>query len=495
MAFGPPPSPFTQSQRTAEDQRRKRLRVRAVISLVVVVALAVGGWGLWSSTSGAEPDGAAASTKAKHRQAPDDIRESVEAAPKGGAGHLVASVMTKELEPKQTQATPGTWATSKVLVKGRFDKLEAVEIGPDTEAWTKVLPGPICGFTPLVTVDEKTAVLFRDRERGDLCNQVGFFDLNTGEMLWRAGFPGKSKLGSTMDPTTVTMTRGVVVTSWEAKGAAAFDMRSGKKLWQRAPEQGCSDIGFAGGRALSVVRACTPDDVGSLNVPYQVQRVDARTGKAEWTYKVANGVKGIYIASSKPLVVAVGAGGEGGITDLISVGENGKYRATIRLEGDHYEVNCDTYYLDRCSQVVVGERQVFITSSEQIEGINDSTNWIVGFDLATGRSGMKFEAGEDQMVYPVRMSGDYLLAYKVSKDRFAPNSVVRLDPATGEQREYFYFSVAPDSQSMVSGGETDDVIIHGGRIFFGAGGITGAGEKGAPILVTTAFGVGHAAAS
>ncbi|WP_161299509.1 PQQ-binding-like beta-propeller repeat protein [Streptomyces sp. SID5785] len=461
------------------------------MSVALAAVLALGGWALWSANSGNEND-TTTSAKAAHQPASDDIRETVEPAPRGGAGHMVASVMTKELQPKQSQATPGTWATDKVLVKGRYDKLEAVKIGADTEAWTKVLPGPICGFTSLVTVDEKTAVLFRDKEHGDLCNQVGFIDLNSGHLLWKATFPGKSKMGSTIDPTTVTMTRGVVVTSWQAKGAAAFDMHDGTELWRRSPAQDCSDLGFAGGGALSVVRACAPESAGAETQPYQVQRISARTGKAQWTYKVAEGVKGVSLVSSKPLVIGVGAGGEGQITDLISLGENGKYRATIRLEGGHYEVKCDSYYLDQCSQVVVGKKQVFVTSSEKNEGINDTTNWIVGFDLGTGRSGMKFDAGDDRMIYPVRMSGDSLLAYKVSTDGYAPNSVVSLDPVTGKESEYFYFNVAPENRAMVSGGENDDVLIENGRVFFGTGGITGEGEKGSPLLVTTAIGIGRA---
>ncbi|MDR3081843.1 MAG: PQQ-like beta-propeller repeat protein [Streptomyces sp.] len=459
--------------------------------MAVIAGLAAGGWALWFRDSADRTDDIA-STKAAPQQAADDIRESVEPKPKGGAGHMIASVVTKDLEPKQRQAAPGTWATEKFLVKGRYDRLEAVKIGEDTEAWTTVLPGPICGYTSMVTVAEKTAVLFRDKAHGDLCNQVGFIDLDTGKLLWKSSFPGKSKLGATVDPTDVTMTRGVVVTAWQAQGAAGFDMKNGRKLWQRNRAEKCYDLGFQGGRALGVVRSCSSGSNDEFSSVYQVQRLDPRTGRAQWTYRVTKGVRGVSLISSQPAVIGVGAGGEGQITDLISLSDKGKYRATIRLEGDHYEVDCDTFFINHCSQVVVGKEQAFITSSEQVEGVNDTTNWIVGFDLATGKSRMKFDAGDDRMIYPVRMSGDALLAYKVSTDTYAPNSLVSPDPATGKQHEYFYFNVSPDTPGLVSGGSADDVVIEGGRIFFGYRNVVGEGDKGNPSMVTTGIGIGHA---
>ncbi|MEV3861154.1 PQQ-binding-like beta-propeller repeat protein [Streptomyces sp. NPDC050095] len=458
----------------------------AILSLILV--LSAGGWLLWSGFPVEKPE-ALVDQKAAQQQRPDAIRETVEGQPKGGAGHLVTSIMTKDLQPKQAQATPGTWATSKTFVKGRYDRLEAVEIHSDTEAWTRMFPGPICGTTPLVTVDGRTAVLFRDRENKDLCNQVALVNLDTGEKLWQATFPGGSRLGYTTDPTTVTMTRGVVVITWEGKGVAAYDMRDGKKLWLREKTQQCNDSGTSGGQALLVLRACAAASIDSLE--YQAQRIDARTGKVKWTYKVAKGVKGAFLVSSDPPVLGVGAG-DAKITDLLSLDDEGKYRSTIRLEGDHYEVKCDVFLIDRCSQVVVSKDQAFITSSEQLESVGEATNWIVGFSLATGRAHVKFDAGSDQMLYPIRMSGDDLLAYKTSTDDYAPRSLVSLDPVSGKQRVYFYFSVASENIGLGYGGDLSDVIVEHGRIFFGALGIKGAGQKGSPLLVTSGFGIGRA---
>ncbi|WP_372347763.1 hypothetical protein [Streptomyces sp. KL116D] len=124
--------------------------------------------------------------------------------------------------------------------------------------------------------------------------------------------------------------------------------------------------------------------------------------------------------------------------------------------------------------------------------MNETNNWVVGFSLATGKSGMKFDAGADQVLFPLRMSGDRLLAYKTSSDGYAPSSLVSLDPATGKQRTYFYFSVADENAGLTYGGDLSDVLVEDGRLFFGAHGITGVGEKGSPLLVTSAFGVGRA---
>ncbi|MCX3061766.1 outer membrane protein assembly factor BamB family protein [Streptomyces beihaiensis] len=396
---------------------------------------------------------------------------------------------TKELQPKQGQATPGTWATGKTLVKGRYDKLEAENISDDTDAWVKVLPGPICGTTPLVTVDGRTAVLFKDRHHGDVCNQVALIDLDTGEKTWQATFPGRAKMGYTDTPTTVTMARGVVLVSWQGKGAAAYDMQSGEKLWMRRTAPDCANWGFSGDRGILVVDECTPS--GSDSDRFRVQKLEPRSGRVKWTYKADEGIQWVSLISSDPPVLGVGAG-EADVTDLISLDERGKYRTTIRLDGGHYKVNCDTFLVDRCSRVVVGDGQAFITSEDDLVGAGHATNWVVGFDLATGKSRVKFDAGDDQLLHPIRMSGNKLLAYKSSYDNYAPQSLVSLDPASGKQREYFYFAVSSENIPLTYADNLSDVIVEDGRIFFGAHSVEGRGKKGDPSLVTTAFGIGRA---
>lgn len=447
---------------------------------------------MWAGLPGGGKGDAAGGHSAR-KQAPDEVRETVEKRPKDRSGHLAVSLVD-ELEPGKTLNMPGTWATDTVLVKGMNSTLEGITIGTDDEAWHYNLSGAICGTTQHVTADGRTAVLFRSGNGKSLCNQLAFFDLDNGKKLWQVTIPtSKSSFGE--DLPNVTLTRGVVATAWSG-GSAAYDMSGGEQLWERKRTSECREDGFAGGRALVIELHCMPDPSKPLISEIRVQRRDPRTGEAMWTYKVPKGIELAYLVSAEPPVIAVSAG-EAGLTEMISLDGKGKYRATIRLEDGRYDLDCavddmQSSALDHCAPVVIGRSQAFVTGGEQTEGINHTSNWIVSFDLATGKTVKKFDSGADQMIYPIRMSGDRLLAFKEGTDNFAPSSVVSLNPATGTETPYYYFNVPSEAHFMDP--KTDGIVFEGGRIFFASTQVQGEGQKGKPARIWGAVGIESVAA-
>ncbi|MFJ9040024.1 PQQ-binding-like beta-propeller repeat protein [Streptomyces sp. NPDC102406] len=490
MTFGPPPSEFTQSRQEARGRGRRRSYALAV-SFVAVLALLAGLWFLWSEMSGSPAE---LDRKATPSPAADDIRESVEARPRGGAGHLESVMMARGVAPGKDQLTSGTWVTKENLVKGVEDALVAVKIGTSEEdAWRTQLPGTICAAAPYVTVDGRTAVAYEGEQKGapkgeqdeDACDHLTMFDLDTGKKLWDTKIPWKSSLFD--EPTRVTMTRGVVVATWW-EGAVGVDMRTGKTLWERSRTKKCHDAQFQGGKALVVSNNCS-NGTDYRDVQYKVQKLDPRSGRVVWSYQAARYVHA-YVVSSKPTVIAVEAG-ENEITDLLSLDDHGKLRATIRMEGDHYEVNCDPERGDGCAGAIVTDDQVFVASGAASESLGNDTNWLVGFDLATGRSGVKFEAGPDQTLHPIRMSGGRILAVKEGTDEVAPMTLVELDPATGGERPYFSFNL-PAGATDKSLDNTTTVVIEDARIYFGNSVVTGSGKKSLPDSQWMAVGIGRA---
>ncbi|MFF2504819.1 hypothetical protein ACFVTY_15790 [Streptomyces sp. NPDC058067] len=488
MSFGPPPSPFTQSTRVAEERRSRRVKVWGSAVLALVAVVCVGGWFLVAGLPGSGGSGTE-NKAAAVQQAPDDIRETVEKRPRGAAGHLVASVQDRGVKPNQNQETPGTWATDKVLVKGNDDVLQAAETGSGHAAWRRNLSGSICAWTKHVTVDGRTAIAFKDKKKDGGCNRLALFDLDSGREVWQVVIPWKdSGFGELPN---VTMTRGVVESSWKT-GSAGYDMNSGKRLWERKATAECREGGFSGGKALLLRMDCKT----SIYEPTRkvIAKIDPRTGAEKWRYNVAKKIALTFIVSSEPPVLAVAAG-EDSISDLISLDERGKYRATVRLDGGHYEVDCDDAVVysavDDCSDVTVGDGQVFINSSEEVGGSSHQTNRIVSFDLGTGKPVVKFEAGPDQMIYPIRMSGDRLLAFRRGTDNYAPFSLVSLDPRTGNETVYFYFTVLSQAMDLTYT-KFSDVVVEDGRIFFGSNTVRGEVIKGQPVPEWLAFGVGSA---
>ncbi|MBO1336047.1 PQQ-binding-like beta-propeller repeat protein [Streptomyces sp. VRA16 Mangrove soil] len=443
--------------------------------------LAVTGWALWPGSS---DQGKNLVGKGAANLPPDAIRETVEKAPQGGAGYLDTSMLANGVVPGKVVSTPGMWATSKTLVKSRGTSLVGIKVGSDREAWKAVLPGEICATTPYVTVDGRTAIVYKG-SKGESCNRLSMFNVDSGKQLWWTTIPWREPPSGVS--TTVTMTRGVVVSSWWF-GSVAVDMKSGKRLWRHTEEGKCRDTQMAGGKALAVVVNC-PGARAVDKRKFQLRELNPRNGEVQWTYAVAAGVNYPYVVSSKPAVLAVAAGSTQ-VSDLISLDENGKYRATVRLEGDHYKVDCSAERGDGCAGALVSDDQVFVSSGENTGKFSYETNWIVGFSLATGKSGVKFDAGPGQLLHLVRMSGHHVLAIKEGLDGVAPMSLVSLDPATGKERAYFYFNIPSDSGAATRPGS---VVVEDGRLYMGNDDIKGSGKKELPDARWMAYEVAPAA--
>ncbi|MFF7446812.1 MULTISPECIES: PQQ-binding-like beta-propeller repeat protein [unclassified Streptomyces] len=470
MSFGPPPSIYTQSARAA-DTARKRRRTKLLAALAVVVAVALGGGG-WFLASGddSEPTGARRTVA----QSPDDIRETTERVPASPEGRLMVEHDEENL-PKANDAkpryAPGTWATDKVMVKGVANRLEGYNIALDAteKAWSLKLDGHICATSRHVTADGRTAVVIqpprpKGSEKDGVCDQVVFFDLDTGKKLWQKKMPAAGTAFVTN--TNLTLTKGVVAVAW-GSGSVAYDMRSGKQLWNSTLGSECEDKAFAGGRALLSLLSCgSPPDV-----TFRVQRLDPRTGEPQWTYKVSDGVQAVYVPSSDPPVLAVAAG-DSAVTDLISLDSQGKHRATIALNG--YEAQCGERYFglslfgeyENCDGLVVGRTQAFVSSKENI-ATGQPSNWIVAFDLGTGKTAGKFDGRELQRVHPLRMSGDDLLIYRRGAGTVAPAAVVRWNPRADKETPLLFFTLPEDEDGKLSDPEQSDILFQQGRIFFG----------------------------
>ncbi|GKQ39771.1 PQQ-like beta-propeller repeat protein [Streptomyces sp. A012304] len=470
MSFGPPPSIYTESALTADRDRAKRRRrmLGAVIALVLTV-LAAGGGLLWYGSGETQDDKKPTAT----RQAPDEVRETVEKVPASPEGMLVVEHDEENLAQStdtNPRYAPGTWAVGKLVAKGVADRIEAYKTDSlnDTVAWTLKLDGHLCATTRHVTADGRTAVVIqppqaKGAEKEGVCDQVVLVDLNTGKKVWQKKMPSANFAYVTN--TNLTLTEGVVAVAW-GRGSVAYDMKDGKQLWNGTTTSACEDKGFAGGRALLALLSCgeAPD------ATYQVQKLDPRTGKAQWTYRVARGVDSVYLPSSSPPVLAVAAG-DISVTDLITLDDKGKHQASIALSG--YEAKCGARYFSRplfgvvenCDGMVVGRDQLFVMSKENI-ATGQPSDWIVAFDVRTGKTQGKFEGRELQMVYPLRMSGDDLLIYRRGAGAVAPAAVVSWNARTDKETPLLLFSLPEDSEADLSDPDESDIVFEQGRAFF-----------------------------
>ncbi|MDX3639006.1 PQQ-binding-like beta-propeller repeat protein [Streptomyces sp. MB09-02B] len=465
---GPFHSPYTASALASERRTRLRRLRTAGAAVLAAAVVAVGILGLRSGGDDVEPERRPVAV----RQAPDDIRETVEKAPESPEGGRSLYLVEKIKTVGRNISSIGTWATEKVFAKGVGDYVQGFTQHGDKskELYKLDFPAPLCAVTRHVSVAGWTAVAYPgqspDPDENPTstamslpCDRLAVFDVDTGRKRWDVRLPGDGSATSV----NVTMTNGAVLVTW-GQGSAAYDMTTGKRLWADTTPSACEDSGFAGGRGLIALQRC--GDSGDPE--FRVEKVDARTGKSQWTYKVATGVNEVYLISSEPAVIAVMAGGYA-VTDLISLDDRGKARASIQPNRDHQVINCSETFnavVETCSTIVVGKERLYITTDDDI----------VAYDLGTGRTVFKFDSIPGRRMYPLRMSGGELIAYREAGN-LSPAAVVSLDPVSRKETLLLLIGGILDLGAVGDPTE-DDIIYEHGRIYFATETLYGPSDKG-----------------
>ncbi|MFF8608825.1 PQQ-binding-like beta-propeller repeat protein [Streptomyces sp. NPDC015346] len=426
--YGYPTAPQYPQAPTPPPSGAKKLsaQMQIVIAAVVAVVLIVGA-GVWYATSGGgeENDNAKGGSTGS-------------AQGKDGSGGSGLGGNGKEKVPADTQAklsfqlpqpkvpditdVSGSWVTDKAYVKTGVNSIVGYDLDKGTPSWTLPLPGQVCGTSRHVTADKKTAILFEATKRVgpryyQPCTEVGVVDLNTGKLVWSTSVTGGNAGDSKARFNEVTLS-GTTVAAGGTDGGAAFDLANGNPRWKpQANAQDCYDMGYGGGEGLVAARKCGPYDSQYV----VIQNLNPLTGAPISQYKMPTGVKYAAIVSTKPLVVAADVGetaGDGsGISDFFSIDEKtGKLKVKIAADADRYAARCRSTEVENCSKVVVGNGRLYLPTEEH-EGstgeYGDETNEIVSFDLATGKpTPEKADAGDRYTLFPLRMDGGNIIAYK-----------------------------------------------------------------------------------
>ncbi|MFF4491110.1 PQQ-binding-like beta-propeller repeat protein [Streptomyces sp. NPDC001544] len=441
--------------------RKRNTSLVIVVSALAAIALIIGG-GVWYAKSGGG-DGKKDTARAT------DGKGGTGGTSSGGKEKVPADtasdVLFKVPLPKanDTVVTSGSWITDKVYAKSGVARITGYDPGDGSELWTVALPGPVCAATNHVTSDGLTAVTFQPRmpKKGSFegCSQVAAIDLNTGKKLWTKSVDSGDRAIS-LD--NVTVAQGTVAVG-STSGGAAFDITSGKVLWQPKPSDSCYDAGYGGGEKLVAVRKCSDGDSRQLHI----QTIDPKSGKVISEYTMSEGIEYASVVSTDPLVVAADVGdsaGDGsGVSDYFSIdNRTGRLRTRIAAPSDSYGGRCDGITrVESCQGIVVGNDRLYVPTEEK-EGSDkfSRTNEIVAFDLATGKqTGQRADAGDGYTIHPLRMDGGNLIAYKrppydkggqivsIAGGSFKETKLLE-NPATGPGREA-ETRMSPDSAEFL----------------------------------------------
>ncbi|MGW2045167.1 outer membrane protein assembly factor BamB family protein [Streptomyces sp. NPDC001858] len=480
--------------------RKLNAQVLIIVAAVVAIALIVGG-GIWyasgdngkkEETSSAGPTGGGGD-KGDSGGTGGTASGGSEKVPADPASELLFKIPMPVVKKDDSVGVKGSWVTDKAYVKTGVSEIVGYDLDKGTKLWTVKLPGPVCETSKFATDDHRTAIVFQaSAAETARCDQIGAIDMAAGKQLWTKTVTSGDY---PIDFDNVTVSANTVALG-STDGGAAFDIASGKVLWSPKPADTCYDAGYGGGPKLVAVRKCGDYD----NPELQIQTIDPVSGKVISEYKLATGIDYASVVSTEPLVVAADVGdsaGDGsGISDFFSIdNKTGKLRTRISVPGDDYAADCDGITkVEDCKGLAVGNDRIYVPTEEHDgTGEYSRTNEVIAFDLATGKqTGQRADAGDGYTIFPLRMDGSNLIAYKrppydkggqvVSVDGGTFKETVLLqNPATDSVR---------DLETTLSP-EYSEVLFVQGRLFMSeVHADDGATSGGDPQYLAIGFGTG-----
>ncbi|MGW0391106.1 outer membrane protein assembly factor BamB family protein [Streptomyces sp. NPDC003042] len=451
----------------------KRTQLMIVGAALLAMVLIIGG-GFWyvsgDGNGGTQPtaDGGASGS-------PDGDKPP--AAP-GGSEKPPANPKSKTLvnvqapQPADVVSVDGSWLTDSTYVKSDVAKVVGYNLVDGGKKWEVPLPAHVCGATKHVS-DNKSAILFQEAMPSDAkkypqCNQVGVIDLNAGKLLWSATAKSSTGGDKPVAFTEVTIS-GQTVAAGGLGGGAAWNLADGKSLWTpKVDGEGCYDLGYAGGEALAALRKCGRHP----NQTLFAQVLDAATGAPKSSYKLSPGIEWAGIISTKPLIVAADVGRTAknatGVSDLFVIDDAGQLKSRISLSSGNYAPECPATEVEQCSKMVVANGKVYLPTYEhQGSASSGRTNEIVSFDLATGKPTTdRADAGERYTIYPLRMDGSNIIAYK-NPPYDKGGQIVSIDSTTMKQTVLMENPSDKASQRAETGFSMDhsEFRYHNGKLF------------------------------
>ncbi|WP_418957497.1 PQQ-binding-like beta-propeller repeat protein [Streptomyces tritici] len=442
--YGYPTQPQYGYQPTPPPGGGKKLttQMQIVIAAVVAVVLIVGG-GVWYAASDDDTGNEGKGGQTQGQNGGGQAKAAPDGPGKEKAPANTQSKVSFQLpHPKVTDVTDvgGSWLTDKAYVKTGVNSIVGYDLAKGTPVWTLPLPGQVCATSRHTTADNKTAIVYEAAKRVpprnyQPCTEVAVLDLITGKLVWTKSVTSASSGDDKVRFSEVTLS-GATVAAGGTDGGAAFDLANGTPRWKpEANAQNCRDMGYGGGAGLVAVRRCGPYDSATV----VIQSLNPTTGQPISQFKMPAGVKYASVVSTKPLVVAADVGdtaGDGsGISDFFSIDEKtGKLKVKIAADADRFAARCRSTEVETCTKVVVGNNRLYLpTEDHEGSGEYGDTNEIVSFDLTTGKpTSDKADAGDRYSMFPLRMDGGNVIAYKTPPyDK--GGQIVSIDGATFQQ--------------------------------------------------------------
>ncbi|SBT92130.1 PQQ-like domain-containing protein [Streptomyces sp. DI166] len=335
----------------------------------------------------------------------DEDPEDLNAGRKAGEAKVLWYKSAPDAPGSGADAYP-VWITDKTAVKAAYKQVFAYDVADGTPTWDPItFPEKICAVTPQKTADDKVVIAYMSGS-GDRaeCNQLQELDLSTGEKGWTGEVADGELFDSTLQ-IEMSIT-GKTLMVGRSQSGTAYDVTSGKKLWDKKKYgDACFPAAFAGGEKLLAVSSC---GAGGSNEHDEVQELDPRTGKVNWTWKPDKGWRVGRVYSMNPVVV-YSTNEDKNAWNISTLGSGGTIASQVDVD-EKFAPECGWAILQRdlqgCQGVASDGKNLYLPT-DATTGANE----IVAISLATGKEKWRVKSPADESMMPLRMDGDKLIAY------------------------------------------------------------------------------------
>ncbi|MEV4741899.1 PQQ-binding-like beta-propeller repeat protein [Streptomyces sp. NPDC049555] len=397
---------------------------------LLVAALGGGGWWLWARSDG----GGSGKPQAKP---PETGRRNAQL-------DWVASNPEKGDGSTKAEQWP-TWFAGGNVIRARAHDVTAYDVVHGKQQWNVSLPGELCTASRRATHDVAALVYTKN---GTDCSNVMAVDLKAGRPKWDSNLPTQDdRTKGYFRPQAVVLGETIKVLS--AEDSVTFAAADGKVLAhpKRTVDRDCMEYrNSTNGKAVLAALKCPGGRMF-------VQRLDAGSGKEEWTWKVPAGLEIRGIPSVDPAVISVGKTVDGdGSTDLISVSGEGRTRARITLTGN-----------GNASDAAFGNDTAYLFTQDKATAGDARANKILAVDLATGEKRWESEAGGQRVSRPVKFLDGKPLVYQAAQNDEG-GKLVTLDPRNGAATVVKVLP-AESAQEEARAAYLGDVYFENGRFY------------------------------
>ncbi|MGW5770128.1 outer membrane protein assembly factor BamB family protein [Streptomyces longwoodensis] len=372
--------------------------------------------------------------------------------------------------PASGAEAPGMWITGTTAVKAAYKEVVGYKVADGTPAWATVtLPQKVCAVTRQKTADDKVVVAYMsgtsDRAK---CNQLQQLDLNTGAKGWTAVVADGALFDSAIDIELSLAGNTLVV--GRSQSGTAYDVRTGKKLWDKKNYgDSCFPTAFAGGTRLVSVASC---DATGAKEHEELQELDPATGKAKWTREFAKGWRVARTFSLDPLVV-YSTNQDKNTWNISTFKADGTARSQVAFDGN-FAPECQSAILQRdltgCQGVVADANTLYLPTDAK-----SGPNEVVAIDLSSGKQKWRVKSPADETMLPVRLEGGALVAY-VEPSYDAAGQVVSIPTAGTAHTPAKLLQLPASTTALESSFYARDLAWTDGRFYLSSTRLNGADD-------------------